>query len=285
MTHLELLTAPSQEQIEALIAFADEVSRLDGVTVPEGLGAFGPNRDAFALQATEGNRIVAMATVMPMAEPEIGLAVHPDRRRTGIGTRVLDAVSARLIDRGFAEALVVCEGGSESGKAFLDRIGAAHDFSEFRLERGAATPGGFALPDGMTARPAGRDDREVLIPVMAAAFGDSRADVEGTIDAGLRETERHFAIAELKGEPIGIVRIGDWEGIGDITALGIAPDYRGQGYGRALLLWAVTELSAAGFERIALEVETENANALGLYRSAGFEVTNEFAYYRLALAR
>ena len=130
----------------------------------------------------------------------------------------------------------------------------------------------------MTVRDATVVDRQILIDVLAAAFDDSPENVAQTVDDGLAETERSFAIASVGEVPIGIVRTGTWSGVGDVTALGVVPDWRGKGYGKSLLLWAVDRLERAGHSRIALEVETDNANALGLYQSCGFVVTNEYTY-------
>ncbi|MCT8163518.1 GNAT family N-acetyltransferase [Pseudomonas putida] len=54
---------------------------------------------------------------------------------------------------------------------------------------------------------------------------------------------------------------------GQVAMLFVAPQYRGQGVGKRLLRYAVTELNA---ER--LDVNEQNAQALGFYLHEGFEV-------------
>ncbi len=60
---------------------------------------------------------------------------------------------------------------------------------------------------------------------------------------------------------------------GWIGGFGVAPAYRGQGYARALIEHVLQTGRERGLESISLEVLSENAPAIGVYRNAGFEVT------------
>lgn len=277
-----VVSSPDQDAISRLVALSDEISALDGVRVAETIGTLRTWPEAFAITAGINGELVGFASGSPGNLPEVGLAVHPSVRRQGIGRLLLSRVRDELVSRGHSEALLVSEGRSTSGTQFLDAAGAEYSFSEFRLERSGGERPRVETP-GFATRAAGQADRDVLVDLLARSFGDEPEQAAQVIDAGLRETERHFAIAALDGVPIGCVRLGAWEGIGDITALGVVPEYRGRGLGRALLLSAVAELTEQGLDPIALEVETDNLNALGLYQACGFTVTNEFRYYTFPL--
>ena len=80
--------------------------------------------------------------------------------------------------------------------------------------------------------------------------------------------------------PAGATRIeycGTVQGIGDdqvcgcIQNLGVTPEHRGAGLGRCLLLKALEGFWLAGFRVASLEVTTQNALALELYRKLGFQ--------------
>ena len=60
--------------------------------------------------------------------------------------------------------------------------------------------------------------------------------------------------------------------VGAIQNVGIAPDARGLGLGRALVLKALYGFRAAGMRRVYLEVTVGNEPAMELYRSLGFRV-------------
>jgi ribosomal protein S18 acetylase RimI-like enzyme len=128
-----------------------------------------------------------------------------------------------------------------------------------------------------------------------AAGADRFADVlgrtyEGTLDcpeiseartpeealAGHRGTgfdARTWWLAEDDGSPVGLVLVnaavdGDgWE----IAYVGVAPEYRRQGFGRDLVLKALLEAKAAGEPAVTLAVDARNTPARNLYRRLGFE--------------
>ena len=60
--------------------------------------------------------------------------------------------------------------------------------------------------------------------------------------------------------------------LGAIQNVGITPEARGLGLGRALVLRALHGFRAAGFRRVYLEVTAENSPAVELYRGVGFRV-------------
>ena len=68
----------------------------------------------------------------------------------------------------------------------------------------------------------------------------------------------------------GITRSG---GIGAIQNVGIVPEHRGQGLGRAIVLKALEGFWHSGHATAVLEVTAENRVAVGLYRSLGFRIT------------
>jgi ribosomal-protein-alanine N-acetyltransferase len=66
----------------------------------------------------------------------------------------------------------------------------------------------------------------------------------------------------------------------EIYNIACAPDYRRQGFARALLLRALEAARRMGLERALLEVRESNAPALGLYRSLNFQpVGRRKGYY------
>ncbi len=79
----------------------------------------------------------------------------------------------------------------------------------------------------------------------------------------------------IVGCSLGRTFTGD---VGWVSQLGVARSARGLGLGRAILIEACRRLSRRQPRIIGLGVEAENANALGLYRSVGFEVSREWIH-------
>lgn len=68
----------------------------------------------------------------------------------------------------------------------------------------------------------------------------------------------------------GIVQMGGW---GAVQNVGVAPEYRGLGLGRALILRSLRGFREARVTRVYLEVTARNTPAVALYRSVGFRLT------------
>jgi ribosomal protein S18 acetylase RimI-like enzyme len=62
----------------------------------------------------------------------------------------------------------------------------------------------------------------------------------------------------------------DEQGYGGIQNLGVVPDHRGRGLGKALLLKALGGFTAVGVRRAFLEVTAHNEPAVRMYREIGF---------------
>lgn len=93
------------------------------------------------------------------------------------------------------------------------------------------------------------------------------------------ETATHFTLGAFDGEElIGTVAFTREAGVkmrhkGVITAMYVAPERRGRGVGRALLLSAIERARAQpGMEQIHLAVVTRNVAARALYMALGFAV-------------
>jgi putative acetyltransferase len=79
-------------------------------------------------------------------------------------------------------------------------------------------------------------------------------------------------VLEDDGEVVG--EAGVHSRVNGVLSLGMAilPHARGRGGGRALLAAVIEHARACGAHKVDLEVWTDNARAIALYTSAGFEV-------------
>ncbi len=207
----------------------------------------------------------------------------------------LDADTRRAVeDELFGWLTAVGVGRIEAPEQDTDLLAtyARHGFvpisSSFELERPAERPlaGTPPLPEGVELRPFDRDADASAVHALIYSFW---TEVPTHADRDLEEWRElflghasydgdHQVIAWRGGAPVGaaICRIfgGD---TGWVTQLGVAHGERGCGLGRALLTEATRRLAdTQGVEVIGLSVVARNEQALGLYRSAGFEVTREW---------
>jgi len=231
-----------------------------------------------------------------------GVVFVRDRRVAGYAAAGEDEKAILLVDPGddpapALEALVAWLG--ERGHhrvdsyardarriAWLEANGFVHRRSFFDLQRGIEPPLMTAVWPSRIAlaryRP-GEDAVAVhaLIYVDAAwdeVPGHTRRSLEAWRSAFT--PEYHGWVARRDERPVGFVagRVFD-DGRGWVEQLAVACSARGVGLGRALLLHSLAELRTQGATSLALGVQAENENAIGLYRDVGFEVDREWRVY------
>ena len=112
----------------------------------------------------------------------------------------------------------------------------------------------------------------------ASVPGHTERDLEAWL--GKERSCHSVFLASRDRRPVGWVagRILE-RGRGYIATVAVARPERGQGLGRALLLYGFADLQSVGAREIALDVEASNAAALGLYRSVGLEIEREWRTY------
>ena len=88
--------------------------------------------------------------------------------------------------------------------------------------------------------------------------------------------ETTWLIGRCRSDQAGRAYCGTIQGlsepgpVGAVQNLGVVPDHRGRGLGRALLLKALEGFQLCGLNHAFLEVTAENDQAIRLYRLAGF---------------
>jgi ribosomal protein S18 acetylase RimI-like enzyme len=204
--------------------------------------------------------------------------VLPDHRRKGIGSALYGAVLAECRRRGKTDLIIICEQASRSGKGFMARTGAEYTFAEHHMELDVV-PDGREPPSPekrLEVSEAGEDDIEA-IALLHHGSVDEKARERVAYEMG--SPGQYFLIGRLNGAPVTTLRIVDLGGKVGIYGFVVALELRGQGYGKEMLAETIRRLTADGQTRIALEVETNNTVAVGLYKALGFKTTTTYEYY------
>jgi putative acetyltransferase len=98
--------------------------------------------------------------------------------------------------------------------------------------------------------------------------------------AALTDPAVSFLVVRAGGEAIGCGAIlRDPRGWGEIKRMYVRPDQRGRGIGRRVLAELEAIARGAGFDLLRLETGIHNAEALALYRRAGFHERGPFGDY------
>lgn len=209
----------------------------------------------------------------------------PERwRRHGIGSallrRTLEWLAAQP-DLTMSEIVMGAWLPSDTAAPFAEHHGFRHARYFWRMNRPRGAPAAApAWPEGIETRPL---DGDRMVAEWNDAYNASFAAhyhfVPSTLE-GLRmrmETEEFrtgaVLLAYRGSECVGFCRNAFHGRRGEIALVGTVPSARGIGLGRALLRWGVQWMEAQDCDTTELLVDGENENALGLYKSEGFTVT------------
>ncbi|WP_211340532.1 GNAT family N-acetyltransferase [Mesobacillus subterraneus] len=235
----------------------------------------------------DGEKLIGYIGICSFGGPwEVNGVVDPDYRRQGVFTKLFELVLAEWKRRDSGSMLLLSDRNSEAGQKFIAKTGAQYKHSEYEMylkeEASAAEEA-----SGITFRKATNADAREIARQNAIYFNDeySEENEMETDDMILPEVEEKRGmtsyLAEKDGEIIGKVNLQLTSKLGAIFGLGVLPEHRRKGYGRALLLMAIEKLKEANAKEIMLQVAAENSNALNLYQSCGFVETSTMDYFEL----
>ncbi|MEA4870064.1 Mycothiol acetyltransferase [bioreactor metagenome] len=217
-------------------------------------------------------------------EAEIVGLTHPDHRRAGIFRALASEAARQAAAFGIPSMLFICEPQSTSGVAAVAALGATPAHTEYSLcyQRDGGDRR-LAIPQGLTLIRATEADLGAMSRISAESFAESAEQAYRFLLKAIASDHRTQYIARLNGEPVGIGCIGYEGGEATIYGLGVSPDQQGNGIGRGIISLMLEKLLASGIERILIEVDNTNANALHLYLSCGFMQESVFDYYRASV--
>ncbi len=234
--------------------------------------------------------------------------VHPDVRRRGIGTILLERNLARTAERVALEPPdMPVQGGAfveetEIGhRVLLERAGfrvIRHFFLMRRPDLGSVPD--VPLPDGLQIRPVTTDQHRVVWEAQREAFRDhwnhrevSESDYRQSY--ALPDLDTTLWVVAWDGDEIaGVVEPWIWRdenaklGVrrGWLERISVRRPWRRRGVARALTAIALSRLRDAGMDDAMLGVDSESpTGALSLYQGLGFEVYSRAAAYHLDLTR
>ncbi len=231
------------------------------------------------------------------------LVVAPAHRGSGVGDALIDGLVSQSVDG----RLRLWAHGGHAGAARLAR---SHGFEQVRVlwqmrrSLHAALPVP-RLPAGIRLRTfePGSDEAEWLT-VNARAFADlpdqggwTQADLQRRIlepwfdpsgflvavaeasDGSERMVGFHWTKVHGEHGPTHGHSHGH-ELIGEVYVVGVLPEYRGSGLGRALVLAGLAHLRSRGLAQAMLYVDAENTTAIRLYEGLGFARWDTDILYR-----
>jgi mycothiol synthase len=224
--------------------------------------------------------------------------VHPDWRRKGVGTQLLDFMLDRARETSATHASIFADARHAAANAFLRRNGFEAAGSAWLLH----APSDVSLeaprwPDGYHVRTyAEVRDLATLVRTMNLSRRDMWGHAENTEGAVTEETvmrglprwdpEGIFMLFAPDGDVAGICRAQPGGDSPDyIDAPTLAPEHRRYRLQRPLLLAAMRWLRERGRQTIRMDPYGDDEQTIDLYREIGFILDQHFIGYRRDLKR
>ncbi len=204
---------------------------------------------------------------------EINGMVHPDYRGKGLFRKLFELAMDECQKRNFNKILLLSDGKSSSGTGFIKAVHGEYDFSEYRMKRISKKT--LESIHAICLRKAGKQDQKEVARQNAIYFGHS-VECESL---HVEELGNYTYMIERKGRVVGKIKIEYSNHSAFISGVGILPEFRGKGYGKAALKAALHLISEKNIHETELDVECNNNAALNLYKDCGFEEQSVMDYY------
>lgn len=138
------------------------------------------------------------------------------------------------------------------------------------------------LLEGVVLRPIAPPDYDEVAALDNAAFGADHTAAHGGV-AQMVEDAAEFRVAEQRpeGRLVGYLHLlAHAERTGEVAHVAVYPQVRRRGLGEAMMRWAAAWFRKQGLRRATLEVLTDNAPAIALYRKLGYVPATTGLTYR-----
>ena len=263
-----------------------QVKKWDGLKTDVYLSSainFDPDFPCFYSCWESGELVGFLCLFVPsQKEGEITAFVRPDRRRRGIFTSLFSYAVENLREAGVSSLLLYYETGQRAAQAISEKYGAKYHHSEYRMIYEGRTPG--VLCDGYTLKKTEPEDIEDLVRLSAELFEETEEQTRAMAERFERSPLMDTYLFYEGNVPVGTLRVNREEGdCVSIWGLGILQSYRRRGLASKMLGETLRRLRETDEREIYLEVDSENPNALGLYRKLGFVPSVQTDYDSLVL--
>lgn len=287
---------------EAILALAERAAHADGdppFSDQTLLDVRAGRSGVSCVLAADDGALVGAAVVAAQSDravTSVELVVAPERRREGVGRALAREVRSRV-----SGTVEVWAHGNHPGAQRLAQEYRLENVRElYRLKRPLAGAQDLPLPVGLTPGLSIRSfevdrDENGWLRANCRAFADHPEQGRITLeDLRRREAEPWFDAAGFllavrdedpedvqgfhwtKVHPAG----EDFPAIGEVYAVGVAPEQQGRGLGKALTAAGINYLAGRGLDEVMLYVDGDNVGAVALYEKLGFERWHVDVMYR-----
>lgn len=260
---------------------------------------YSPEKDLFVVE--KGKKIIGYADVLPelvMKKVNVDCWVHPNHRRKGLATKLIDKAINRARELGVKTAQANIMEDNTVTAGFLLKLGFrfVRRFNVLKLDMEELHQEDLDKA-ARSCRHLEEGEEHKLTYIQNLAFNGHWGYNPNTIEEIVHQTRYSgFSLEDVVLACTGDRVIGYcWTTVTDeveadkknrtglINMIGTDPHYRGRGIGRKVLLAGLDRLKKRGLKITVLSVDSENRIAGNLYRSVGFEKWKSTLWYEKSL--
>lgn len=253
----------------------------------------------FSLDDAEAGASASPVAVGVIGQGELDLVVDPAFRGRGVGTAALQRLLGEAPAGEYAHLLAWAHGDNPAADALLAGTRFEPMRSLFRMTLDPALlpadgidPLALEVPEGFTLRTFAARDAEAWVAVNAIAFASHPEQGRVTLaDFDLMRQEPWFDAEDLFVlDAPDASRLAGYTWVKtlqtpsgvecELYAIGMDPEFAGQGLGRTLLDVTLARMAQHAPVRVTLYVDGENERAVRMYEAAGFAVDSRSRQWR-----
>ena len=228
----------------------------------------------------ENDKLLGFLTVYFFFEDacEVNLLVDPNHRQRGISLQLLKSALPLLKHRNMIKLIFSCSPFFPS--EWLTTKDLSYQHSEYKMERNSDEALLIANPS-LTLREASLSDMRMLCSIDAVCFNEKHTNMPLRFTYLLNQTDYMILLAKQDNFIIGKAHIR-WQEEGVLLSdIAILPAYQRKGFGSELLSHCINQALSMGKNKLGLDVEASNRNALNLYLRHGFNIINTYDFWAM----
>ncbi|BDR55863.1 GNAT family N-acetyltransferase [Xylocopilactobacillus apis] len=280
ITELTTLSKDQKHQVDDLIKQVKEFDQTYREPYLSNQFNYFPEMPTFFL-ALENQNLVGFMMLYADEEPDesvdVNIYVLPDKRRQGIGTKLLEAGKKVLHEYGYHDFNFYTE------KSFLEKnpdfltntkLEIKEEDSEFQMCKTTADK--FTIDSNLSVRILQESDLKTVIPMYCEAFDDvSIREAEQYLSEGIKSSTTLNYLLENEGVPAGLCSVDVGDKSYYLFGLLISQKYRNQGLGSKFIKEVMQILTARKALPFVIGVEQNNSAAYHVYQKVGFTTQTE----------
>lgn len=239
---------------------------------------------------SDGTLAAFLSLFIPSAAAaEVSACTHPAKRRQGCFNALLKSARNVLLQYGISRFCFVTEPSSVTAAAVLARLSAAYAYSEYfmiysnasaSVRRASTDSAGNAASAPYRLIPAGRAALNRHISIHSAAFNNTVPESRAFITEIFSEAAyKKFSFCDSLGRILGCCYADVSGSKAVVFGVCISPEAQGQRLGQLMVAMLIKDYLLPCGKPVILEVSSQNAKAVHIYKKLGFTAASQFDYW------